>query len=139
MFWNKKKLDCSVPQESLNNGNQVFLDQMVVDELKSMADQPNIDREKIELSQWIIRLINRYAQNEYSLKALRQIQRFFFLWYEDIIQLGFEKFCVMIEDCIPPDGAESEGFDEIVEIFFGWSRFRNYAYIFSDACVSGMV
>lgn len=120
----------TAPVVDLEDGYEVYLDEEIIAEITYMEQKGEEDTVN-EILDWIILLINRFAGNGYSPEAIRQVQRFYYLFRNEIMQEDFNTVCVRIEQCIPEEGANQDSFARTVEKAFGWESGNDYSYVFA--------
>lgn len=122
------------PIVEIEDGYEIYFDQDVIAVLTDM-EQKGEEDEVNQILDWIILLINRFGGNGYSPLAIQQVQRFYFIFRDEIMQEEFETVCGKLEQCIPVDGAEQSGFALTVEAVFGWENGKNYTYVFRTEAI----
>lgn len=122
------------PIVEIEDGYEIYFDQEIIAELTDMEQKGEEDAVN-QILDWIILLINRFGSNGYSPLAIQQVQRFYYMFRDGMMQEEFEMVCERIEQCIPVDGAEQSGFASTVETVFGWESGKDYAYVFRTEAI----
>ena len=118
----------SRPVVDLDEGNEAYLDSDVIAILTAMDAEGEEDLVNAILD-GEIQLINHFVKIGYGKRAICQIQRFYYDFYD---QLQDEPIAAVIENlsrCIPSEGADLEGFAERVQSVFGWGSEWSYDYV----------
>ncbi|MBQ7347623.1 MAG: hypothetical protein IJW55_06665 [Clostridia bacterium] len=76
-----------------------------------------------------ILLINHFVKVGYSQKAICQIQRFYYDFYDQLKEEPIEAVIEMLTACIPKDGAPLDGFAQAVQAAFGWGAEYDFSYV----------
>lgn len=118
----------SRPVIDLDEGNEVYLDASVVEVLTNMESEGEEDLVNAILDGEIT-LINHFVKTGYSKKAICQIQRFYYDFYDQLKEEPIETTITKVGLCIPTEGATFEGFADTVQTVFGWGREWNYDYV----------
>ena len=118
----------SRPVIDLDEGNEIYLDASVVEVLTKMEAEGEEDLVNAILDGEIL-LINHFVKAGYSQKAICQIQRFYYDFYD---QLKVEPIDAVIEKltaCIQQHGATLDGFAQAVQAAFGWDGEWIFDYV----------
>lgn len=118
----------SRPVIDLDEGNEVYLDASVVEVLTNMESEGEEDLVNAILDGEIT-LINHFVKAGYSKKAICQIQRFYYDFYDQLKAESIEAVIEKLTACIPKDGAKLDGFAQAVQAAFGWGKEWNYDYV----------
>ena len=118
----------SRPVIDLDEGNEVYLDASVVEVLTNMESEGEEDLVNAILDGEIT-LINHFVKAGYSKKAICQIQRFYYDFYDQLKAEPMETVIEKLTVCIPAEGATLDGFADTVQTVFGWGREWNYDYV----------
>ena len=123
------------PVPELDEENKLYLDSDVIKELTEMDQRGEEDRVNAILDGEIL-LVNHFAKEGYTAKALRQIQRFYFAFYDNLKHEDFEILIEKITTCVKPDGSCPFAFPFAVVEYFGWGEDTDFTYVFESE-VSG--
>lgn len=118
----------SRPVIDLDEGNEVYLDASVVEVLTNMESEGEEDLVNAILDGEIT-LINHFVKAGYSKKAICQIQRFYYDFYDQLKEEPMETVIEKLTACIPSDGTTLEGFADTVQSVFGWGAEYNFSYV----------
>ena len=118
----------SRPVIDLDEGNEVYLDASVVEVLTNMESEGEEDLVNAILDGEIT-LINHFVKAGYSKKAICQIQRFYYDFYDQLKEEPIDAVIEKLTECIPAEGAPLEGFADTVQTEFGWGREWNFDYV----------
>ena len=118
----------SRPVIDLDEGNEVYLDASVVEVLTNMESEGEEDLVNAILDGEIL-LINHFVKAGYSKKAICQIQRFYYDFYDQLKVEPMETTITKVGLCIPTEGATLEGFADTVQTEFGWGAEYNFSYV----------
>ena len=118
----------SRPVIDLDEGNEIYLDSNVVAALTQMEAEGEEDLVNAILDGEIL-LINHFVKAGYSKKAICQIQRFYYDFYDQLKAEPMEAVIEKLTACIPPKGATLEGFADTVQSVFGWGAEYNFSYV----------
>lgn len=140
-----------------DEGNEVYLDESIIPYLERM-DQgvPAIDEDgnyhlyadgnivydhsgekKLEaVLDNIILLINHFADEEYSMDAMHQIQRFYVEYHDRLEDIPFSELSTKIAKCFPKEGADPETLNQTIIEVFGYNRGDECAFVFSPMLIS---
>ena len=118
----------SRPVIDLDEGNEIYLDSNVVAALTDMEAEGEEDLVNAILDGEIL-LINHFVKAEYSKKAICQIQRFYYDFYDQLKAESIEAVIEKLTACIPKDGAELDGFAQTVQVAFGWGAEYDFSYV----------
>lgn len=118
----------SRPVIDLDDGNEVYLDASVVEMLTNMESEGEEDLVNAILDGEIT-LINHFVKAGYSKKAICQIQRFYYDFYDQLKEKPMETVIEKMPSCIPSEGTTLEGFADTVQTVFGWGREWNFDYV----------
>ena len=112
----------------LDDGNEDYLDMNVIAKLEEMEkeDEDTVDA----MLDGLILLINHFVEKDYSYRAICQIQRFYFEFYFKLTDIPIETVIEKLTECVPAEGAVSNGFSIYVENLFGWEPGEDFSYIF---------
>ena len=78
----------------------------------------------------LILLINHFAEEQYSVDALCQIQRFYVQYYDRFGGASFAELAEKLSVCFPRGGADAETLSDTVQRVFGFSRGDGFAFVF---------
>ena len=118
----------SRPVIDLDDGNEVYLDASVVEVLTNMEAEGEEDLVNAILDGEFM-LINHFVKAGYSKKAICQIQRFYYDFYDQLKEEPIETTITKGGLCIPTEGATLDGFAQAVQAAFGWSGKWNFDYV----------
>ena len=131
----------STPGETFpdfENGNEIYIDEMVFARLEHMQNRTPATDENGNYTLYLdgtivyddkedevngilvmmIKLINNFAREEYSLEAHHQVQRFYLELRSELDTYSFDELCEKIALCIPKAGANEENLHETVKTVF---------------------
>ena len=109
-------------------GSLVLLD-MNIEKLTELESAGNEDLVNAMLDGTIL-LINQFAEKGYSLRAMHQIQRFYFLCYDELKDINIGEIASKLEECFTTEGVFEGDFASDIEQLFGFSADTDYSYIF---------
>ena len=112
----------------LDAGNEIYLDADVIDKLTVLEADGNEDLVNAILD-GEIKLINAFADRGYSLKAIRQIQRFYFMFYDALKDIEYEAVMTKIAEFVTAEGMCEESAVSDVQGAFGLDLTEDCAYI----------
>ena len=118
----------SRPVIDLDEGNEIYLDSNVVAALTEMEAEGEEDLVNAILDGEIT-LINHFVKAGYSKKAICQIQRFYYDFYDQLKEEPMETVIEKLTACIPPKGATLDVFADTVQTVFGWGAEYNFSYV----------
>ena len=118
----------SHPVIDLDDGNEVYLDASVVEELTNMESEGEEDLVNAILDGEIT-LINHFVKAGYTKEAICQIQRFYYDFYDQLKVEPMEAVIEKLTACISSEGATLEGFSDTVQTVFGWGREWSFDYV----------
>ena len=113
----------------LDEGNEIYLDADVIGKLTALEGNGEEDLVNAILDGEIL-LINHFVRHGYSEKALSQIQRFYYVFYDRLKNETFDTLAEKIGQCIDADGTSHSAFAEQAALVFGWTSMQDYSYIF---------
>ena len=120
-----------VPQlvPELDEGNERYFDADVIAKLTVMDENGEEDQVNAILDGEIL-LINHFVKAGYTAKALYQIQRFYYAFYDNVKGEDFELLIEKMTACIDPEGACPFVFPSAVYETFGWGENTDFTYVF---------
>ena len=118
----------SRPVIDLDEGNEIYLDGDVVAALTQMEAEGEEDLVNAILDGEIL-LINHFVKAGYSQKAICQIQRFYYDFYDQLKEEPIDAVIEQLTECIPTKGATLDGFAQAVQAAFGWGGEWNFDYV----------
>ena len=118
----------SRPVIDLDEGNEIYLDTSVVEALTNMEAEGAEDLVNAILDGEIL-LINHFVKAGYSKKAICQIQRFYYDFYDQLKEEPIETVIEKLNACISAEGATLDGFAQTVQVVFGWSAEFDFSYV----------
>lgn len=116
------------PIIDLDEGNEIYLDSHVIAALTEMEAEGEEDLVNAILDGEIL-LINHFVKAGYNQKAICQIQRFYYDFYDQLKAEPIEAVIEKLTACIPKDGATLDGFAQTVQVVFGWSAEFDFSYV----------
>ena len=116
------------PVIDLDEGNEVYLDASVVEVLTNMESEGEEDLVNAILDGEIL-LINHFVKAGYSKKAICQIQRFYYDFYDQLKVEPMEAVIEKLTACISSEGSTLDGFADTVQTEFGWGAEYNFSYV----------
>lgn len=119
------------PIPELDEGNEIYLDADVVAKLADMDAVGEEDQVNAILDGEIL-LINYFVKAGYTAKALYQIQRFYYAFYDNLKDEVFETLVEKITVCVDPEGACPFAFPSEVYETFGWGENTDFTYVFES-------
>ena len=84
----------------------------------------------------LIRIINYFANKDYSLTASHQIQSFYVEYHDALEDMNFEELTSKLEICFPKEGTTLSELKEKVENQFGYIIDENNSFVFSSIFMS---
>ena len=75
-------------------------------------------------------IINSFVNKGYSLRAVRQAQRFYFHFYDDLKNESIESVVGKLTSCFTTEGVFENNFSADAERQFGFAADSDYSYIF---------
>ena len=118
----------SRPLIDLDEGNEIYLDVDVVSRLTENDSEGEEDLANSILDAEIL-LVNHFVKAGYTHRAICQMQRFYYDFY-DMLQLEpIENLIEKLSACFPPEGAESNRFSKSVQDIFGWGADFDFSYV----------
>lgn len=122
------------PVPELDEGNEIYLDADVIGKLTVLDENGEEDLVNAILDGEIL-LINHFVRQGYSEKALSQIQRFYFSFYDKLKNEDSDVLAEKISQCIGADGADPASFPSDICRIFGWDKNPDMTYVFeSEGC-----
>ena len=118
-----------IPVIEFDSGNEVYLDEDVIEKLTELESAGNEDLVNAMLDGTIL-LINEFAEKGYSLRAMHQIQRFYFLCYDELKDINIVDIASKLEECFTTEGVFEGDFASDIERLFGFPADTDYSYIF---------
>lgn len=119
------------PLPEFDEGNEIYLDSDVVAKLTEMDAVGEEDQVNAILDGEIL-LINHFVKAGYTAKALYQIQRFYYAFYDNVKGEDFELLIEKMTACIDPEGACPFVFPSEVYEIFGWGENTDFTYVFES-------
>ena len=117
------------PIPELDEGNEIYLDADVIARLTEMELYGEEDLVNAILD-GEMELINSFVNKGYSLRAVRQAQRFYFHFYDDLKNEGIESVVGKLTACFTTEGVFEESFATDAQRLFGFDADTDYSYIF---------
>ena len=117
------------PIPELDEGNEIYLDADVIARLTEMELYGEEDLVNAILDGEMV-LINSFVEKEYSLRALRQAQRFYFHFYDELKDESIEDVVNKLTSCVTSEGVFEDAFPTDVQRLFGFAADTDYSYIF---------
>lgn len=118
----------SRPIIDLEEGNELYLDVTVIEALTNMEAEGEEELVNAILDGEIM-LINYFVKAGYEKKAICQIQRFYYDFYDQLQELEIEDVIEKVSFCIPAEGATLDGFANTVQSLFGWGGEWDFDYV----------
>lgn len=112
-----------------DDGNEIYLDEDVINKLSELEAEGNEDLVNAMLD-GTITLINAFADKGYSLRAIRQIQRFYFAFYNELKEMEYEDIISKLTECFTAEGVFEDSFALDAQRLFGFDTNTDYSYIF---------
>ncbi len=119
------------PLPEFDEGNEIYLDADVVAKLTEMDAVGEEDQVNAILDGEIL-LINHFVKVGYTVKALYQIQRFYYAFYDNVKGEDFELLIEKMTACIDAEGACPFVFPSAVYETFGWGENTDFTYVFES-------
>ena len=119
------------PVPELDEGNEIYLDADVIGKLTVLDENGEEDLVNAILDGEIL-LINHFVRQGYSEKALSQIQRFYFSFYDKLKIEDFDLLAEKFGQCIGSTGTGMNGFADRVSAVFEWTSEQDYSYVFES-------
>ncbi len=129
VFDDGRETAVATPIITFDEGNEIYMDMDVAARLEAM-EKTEGDKRVNKILDTIIQLINKFAAQGYSSKAIKQIQRFYFVCYEQLQSYDFDTVRSKIESLISKNGADSTDFANRAQELFGIAPSTDYSYIF---------
>ena len=117
------------PIPELDEGNEIYLDADVIARLSEMELYGEEDLVNAILDGEMV-LVNSFVNKGYSLRAVRQAQRFYFHFYDDLKNEGIESVVGKLTACFTTEGVFENSFSADAERLFGFAADTDYSYIF---------
>ena len=117
------------PIPELDEGNEIYLDSDVIARLTEMELYGEEDLVNAILDGEMV-LINSFVNKGYSLRAVRQAQRFYFHFYDDLKNENIESVVGKLTSCFTTEGVFEDSFSADAERLFGFAADSDYSYIF---------
>lgn len=117
-----------IPVIEFDDGNEIYLDEDVINKLTELEAEGNEDLVNAMLD-GMITLINAFADKGYSLRAIRQIQRFYFAFYDRLKDMEYEDVISKLTECFMTEGVFEDNFALDVQRLFGFAADTDYSYI----------
>lgn len=117
------------PVIEFDDGNEIYLDEDVINKLSELEAEGNEDLVNAMLD-GTITLINAFADKGYSLRAIRQIQRFYFAFYNELKEMEYEDIISKLTECFTAEGVFEDSFALDAQRLFGFDTNTDYSYIF---------
>lgn len=117
------------PIPELDEGNEIYLDADVIARLTEMELYGEEDLVNAILDGEMV-LINSFVNKGYSLRAVRQAQRFYFHFYDDLKNESIESVVGKLTSCFTTEGVFENSFSADAKRLFGFAADTDYSYIF---------
>ena len=117
------------PIPELDEGNEIYLDADVIARLTDMELYGEEDLVNAILDGDMV-LINSFVEKGYSLRAVRQAQRFYFHFYDDLKNESIESVVGKLTACFTTEGVFEDSFATDAQRLFGFAADTDYSYIF---------
>ena len=117
------------PIPELDEGNEIYLDADVIARLSEMELYGEEDLVNAILDGEMV-LINSFVNKGYSLGAVRQAQRFYFHFYDDLKNESIESVVGKLTACFTTEGVFEDSFATDAQRLFGFAADTDYSYIF---------
>ena len=117
-----------IPVIEFDDGNEIYLDADVINKLSELEAEGNEDLVNAMLD-GTITLINAFADKGYSLRAVRQIQRFYFAFYDELKDMKYEDIISKLKECFTAEGVFEDSFALDAQRMFGFGTDTDYSYI----------
>ena len=126
----KETLDTTPkPVPELDEGNEIYLDSYVIARLTEMELYGEEDLVNAILDGEMV-IINSFVNKEYSLRAVRQAQRFYFHFYDELKDEKVEDVINKLTSCFTSEGVFEDTFPTDAQRLFGFDVDTDYSYIF---------
>ena len=126
----KETLDTTPkPVPELDEGNEIYLDSDVIARLTEMELYGEEDLVNAILDGEMV-IINSFVNKEYSLRAVRQAQRFYFHFYDVLKNESVEDVINKLTSCFTSEGVFEDTFPTDAQRLFGFDVDTDYSYIF---------
>lgn len=126
----KETLDTTPkPVPELDEGNEIYLDSDVIARLTEMELYGEEDLVNAILDGEMV-IINSFVNKEYSLRAVRQAQRFYFHFYDELKDEKVEDIINKLTSCFTSEGVFEDTFPVDAQRLFGFDVDTDYSYIF---------
>lgn len=117
------------PIPELDEGNEIYLDADVIARLTEMELYGEEDLVNAILDGEMV-LINSFVNKGYSLRAVRQAQRFYFHFYDELKDEKVEDVINKLTSCFTSEGVFEDTFPTDAQRLFGFDVDTDYSYIF---------
>ena len=117
------------PIPELEEGHDIYLDSDVIARLTEMELYGEEDLVNAILDGEMV-LINSFVNKGYSLRAVRQAQRFYFYFYDELKDESIEDVVNKLTSCVTSEGVFEDAFPTDVQRLFGFAADTDYSYIF---------
>lgn len=117
------------PIPELDEGNEIYLDADVIARLTEMELYGEEDLVNAILDGEMV-IINSFVNKEYSLRAVRQAQRFYFHFYDELKDEKVEDVINKLTSCFTSEGVFEDTFPTDAQRLFGFDVDTDYSYIF---------
>ena len=117
------------PIPELDEGNEIYLDADVIARLTEMELYGEEDLVNAILDGEMV-LINSFVNKGYSLRAVRQAQRFYFHFYDELKDDSIEDIVNKLTSCFTSEGVFEDAFPTDAQRLFGFAVDTDYSYIF---------
>lgn len=117
------------PIPELDEGNEIYLDADVIARLTEMELYGEEDLVNAILDGEMV-IINSFVNKEYSLRAVRQAQRFYFHFYDELKDEKVEDVINKLTSCFTSEGVFEDTFPTDAQRLFGFDVDADYSYIF---------
>ena len=117
------------PIPELEEGNDIYLDSDVIARLTEMELYGEEDLVNAILDGEMV-LINSFVNKGYSLRAVRQAQRFYFHFYDELKDESIEEIVSKLTSCFTNEGVFEDAFPTDAQGLFGFAVDMDYSYIF---------
>ncbi len=129
VFDDGRETAVATPIITFAEGNEIYMDMDVAARLETMEKAEGDERVN-KILDTIIQLINKFEDKGYSSMAIKQIQRFYFVCYEQLKSYDFDTVSSKIENLISGNGADNADFADRAYDVFGIETSTDYSYIF---------
>ncbi len=129
VFDDGRETAVATPIITFDEGNEIYMDMDVAARLEAMEKAEGDERVN-KILDTTIQLINKFEDKGYSSKAIKQIQRFYFVCYEQLKSTDIDTLSDKFAHLISGNGADNAEFAERAYNLLSIDTSTDYSYIF---------